>query len=114
MQKLIFWVACLVVLALSLSPTEHLPQQIFSIWDKAQHALAFAGLMVLGLWAYPLRGKYLALGLLAYGLGIELAQAATGWRFGEAADLLADAVGVAAVWGLSLKFKRKANPTNEA
>jgi VanZ family protein len=58
--------------------------------------------MVLGLWAYPLRGLRLALGLLAYGLGIELAQAATGWRFGEVADLLADAVGVAVGWVVSM------------
>ena len=114
MKHFVYWLACATVLALSLSPTEVLPQEIFSIWDKAQHALAFAGLMVLGLWAYPLRGKYLAAGLMAYGLGIELAQTATGWRFGEAADLLADAVGVAAVWGLSLMFKRKAPLSHEA
>ena len=95
MKRLLFWSACVAVLALSLSPTEHLPEQLFSIWDKAQHALAFAGLMVLGSWAYPLRRLQAALGLLIFGLGIELVQAATGWRFGEVADLLADAVGVA-------------------
>lgn len=114
MKRLVFWMACAAVLALSLSPMERLPEQLFSIWDKAQHTLAFASLMVLGLWAYPLRAVPLALGLLAYGLGIELAQAATGWRFGEVADLLADAVGVALIWGLSTRIKRQAPTEPEA
>jgi VanZ family protein len=34
------------------------------------------------------------LGLLAYGAAIELAQSATGWRFGDWLDLLADLIGI--------------------
>lgn len=113
MKRLVFWSACAVILILSLSPAEHLPEQLFSIWDIAQHALAFAGLMVLGLWAYPSRGKPLAIGLLAYGLGIEFAQAATGWRYGEAADLMADAVGIALVWVWRQRLKRQDTTSTE-
>ena len=50
-----FWAMLLCVTVLSLLPTDYLPPQIFSLWDKAQHALAFAALAALGLQAYPHR-----------------------------------------------------------
>lgn len=90
-----FWALMLCVTVLSLMPTAYLPPQVFSLWDKAQHALAFTALALLGLRAYPRRLWHLALGLLVLGGGIELAQAATGWRHGEWGDWLADAVGLA-------------------
>ena len=89
-----FWLLVLAVVTLSLTPVEHLPPQVFDIWDKAQHAFAFAVLAWMGLWAYPLRRWQLLAGLLLLGGAIELAQAATGWRYGEWADLFADVVGV--------------------
>lgn len=101
--RLAFWVCLLAVVALSLTPVQHLPQQVFSLWDKAQHAGGFAVLTLLGLWAYPHRVTALLVAMLALGVGIELAQAATGWRYGDVADWVADAVGVAAaytVWRL--------------
>ena len=48
-----FWSAALGVAVLSLMPTNYLPAQVFSLWDKAQHALAFTALASLGLLAYP-------------------------------------------------------------
>jgi hypothetical protein len=39
-----------------------------------------------------------ALGLLGYGLAIEFAQAAIGWRFGDWQDWSADAFGVAVAY----------------
>lgn len=101
--RLAFWACLLAVVALSLTPVQHLPQQVFSLWDKAQHAGGFAVLTLLGLWAYPHRATTLLVAMLALGVGIELAQAATGWRYGDVADWVADAVGVAAaytVWRL--------------
>jgi VanZ family protein len=98
MPKLAFWLACATVAVLSLLPADQLPTGLFDWWDKAQHALAFAGLSLLGLWAYPRRSGRVIVGLLALGAGIEVAQAATGWRIGEAADLLADAVGIGVGW----------------
>lgn len=90
-----FWALVLCVTVLSLMPTSYLPPQVFSLWDKAQHALAFTALSWLGALAYPGRAWPLAAGLLALGGAIELAQAATGWRHGEWTDWLADAVGLA-------------------
>lgn len=48
-----FWALALCVAVLSLMPTNYLPAQVFSLWDKAQHALAFTALASLGLLAYP-------------------------------------------------------------
>jgi VanZ family protein len=47
-----------------------------------------------------------AIALLAFGGAIELAQAATGWRYGEWSDWLADAVGLAAGWALAWHPRR--------
>lgn len=101
--RLAFWACLLGVVALSLSPVQNLPPQVFNVWDKAEHAGGFAVLTLLGLWAYPHRVTALLVAMLALGVGIELAQAATGWRYGDVADWVADAVGVAAaytVWRL--------------
>ncbi|WP_201451437.1 hypothetical protein [Hydrogenophaga sp. BPS33] len=67
---------------------------VFNFWDKAQHASGFAWLAVLGVLSYPKKPRGVALSLLAYGAAIELAQAATGWRYGEWSDLAADGVGI--------------------
>ncbi len=98
LPRIAFWLACAVVAVMSLLPAEVLTGGIFDWWDKAQHALGFAGLALLGLWAYPGRSGWVIAGLLAFGAAIEVAQAATGWRIGELPDLLADAVGIAAAW----------------
>lgn len=100
--RLAFWGLALAVTGLSLTPVQHLPPQVFDIWDKAQHALAFAALAAMARWAYPgASWRTLAVALLLHGAAIELAQAATGWRHGDVADWLADAVGVGVV-GLGL------------
>lgn len=92
--KLGFWVLLLGVVVLSLLPGEYLPPQTASIWDKAQHASAFAVLGAWGLLAYPRQPWRVLIALLAFGGAIELAQASTTWRFGDWQDLLADAVGL--------------------
>ena len=81
---------------LALLPTERLLDlPVFSWWDKAQHALAFAVLAVLAGVAWPQHPTWRwGMALLCYGFLIELAQFATGWRHGELQDALADAVGV--------------------
>ena len=101
-----FWALALCVAVLSLMPTNYLPAQVFSLWDKAQHALAFTALASLGLLAYPRQPWRVAIALLAFGGAIELAQAATGWRYGEWSDWLADAVGLAAGWALAWHPRR--------
>jgi VanZ family protein len=65
--------------------------------DKLAHACAFLGLGWLADFAFPGRpyGMAKILPLLAYGLGIELAQAFQPGRVASAADWLADAAGLA-------------------
>ncbi|MCK9506569.1 MAG: VanZ family protein [Porticoccaceae bacterium] len=92
--KTLFWLACTAVTAASLAPTEYLPP-VFNWWDKAQHTLAFLVLGLMGYWAYGQKNRtWILVGLLALGGLIEIAQAATGWRYGDLADLLADGVGL--------------------
>ena len=87
-------IAALVVVCLL--PGADLPK--VNVSDKLEHALAFLLLSAAAVQLF-VRGKPLAiiaLGLLALGAGIELAQALlTTSRMMEAADLLADAIGVA-------------------
>ena len=103
LARVAFWACLLGVVVLSLTPVQQLPPQVLNLWDKAQHAGGFAVLTLLGLWAYPQRAVTLLAAMLALGAGIEVAQAATGWRYGDVADWVADAVGVVAaytVWRL--------------
>ena len=102
--------ALAVVTVLSLLPGDYLPPVAFNVWDKAQHTLGFLVLGALGLWSYPNNILRVVMGLLIYGAAIELAQAATGWRFGDWQDWLANAVGVALAYGLW----RTAKPTTES
>ena len=48
-----FWALALCVAVLSLMPTNYLPAQVFSLWDKPHHALAFTAPASLVLLAYP-------------------------------------------------------------
>jgi VanZ family protein len=99
-MPLMFWGGVVIVTVLSLLPGAYLPPVAFSVWDKAQHVLGFLVLGALGLWSYPSRSVRVVFGLLIYGAAIEWAQAATGWRFGDWQDWLANAVGVAGAYGL--------------
>jgi VanZ family protein len=90
--------ACLVtVLVLALLPTNQpLPT---TGWDKTDHILAFAVLTLLGFHCgYRTR---LAIGLLSYGIGIELLQGLTSYRYAEWRDVVADAMGIAVAFLLA-------------
>ena len=98
MRRSAFWLCVLVVLVLALLPVAtHLPS---TGWDKANHALAFGVMTVLGRWAYPRSTAALVLGLLAYGGLIEALQALTPDRSSEWVDWLADCIGLALAWTL--------------
>ncbi|HEY0885963.1 MAG TPA: VanZ family protein [Ramlibacter sp.] len=97
-----FWLCVAAVLALSLvPPAQHLPS---TGWDKANHALGFALLAVLGLAAYPARAASVLPGLLAFGAAIEVLQSLTGYRTAEWLDLVADGAGLLAGWPLARWF----------
>lgn len=102
LARLIFWLIMLVMTALFLVPQEFVSGAIFDWWDKAQHALAFGVLMLLGFVAYPKYFWRIAMSLIVYGAVIEVIQSWTGWRQGDVMDVLADAVGVL-LMGLLIK-----------
>ena len=86
------------VLVLALMPSP--PQAITTGWDKSNHMLAFGVMTWLGCKAFPQRGVPLLLGLLAYGVLIEILQSYTPNRSAEWLDLLADGVGVFLGWAV--------------
>ena len=100
LMRLGWYLAMVAVTVLALLPIEHLQLPVFDWWDKAQHALAFVVLTGWALLLWPHAATHVALSMLAYGAGLEVAQWAVGWRFAEWADLAADAVGVFVAWGL--------------
>jgi len=74
MPRVIFWAACVIAFVMSVLPDP--PQLPGLLSDKAQHALAFLLLAVLGVWAYPrVKKRHLLLGLAAFGALIEIVQA---------------------------------------
>lgn len=102
----LFLLALAVIAWLSLSPIEELPVGV-TLWDKAQHAIAYLGLALIGAWAFPERSGRLAAGLVAFGVGVEILQAAMGLgRQGDAIDAVANTIGVTA--GLALAWTARA------
>lgn len=71
--------------------------------DKVMHVLAYATLMswFANLWTKPATRIKTAIGLVMLGIALEFVQRWTGYRTFEAADMLADAIGVAAGWLLA-------------
>lgn len=99
--RAVFVLALLLTWGLSLWPFPPGPG-VLPHADKLQHALGFMGLAGLGRLAFGAAAcDRLMLGLLVQGLAIELAQGLfTLHRQASAADLLADAVGLALAAGL--------------
>ena len=91
--RLAFAVVLLGVFWLALLPAPDVVQLV-SWQDNIEHAVLFAGLALLALAAWPGRAGTIAIGLLLYGAGMEVAQSFTAHRFGDPWDWLADAVGL--------------------
>jgi VanZ family protein len=90
----LFLLALVAITALALLPKP--PAEASLGWDKANHLAAFALLTLLARGGWPQwRWAGLWSGLLSYGVLIECAQHATPHRSAEAADVLADALGIA-------------------
>ena len=80
------------MLVLSLMPPAGIPSGL-QFWDKAQHALGFGALTLLGRIAdMPVRWLYP--GLAVWGAVIEVLKSFTPWRQADGMDWLADMVGV--------------------
>lgn len=90
----LFVAGCLTILYLSLAPTTAIPS--VTLWDKVEHATAYFGLSLLGIWAFPERARPVVVGLILGGIGVEIAQATMGWgRDGDPLDAVANTIGVA-------------------
>ena len=96
------WVAGVVVI--SLTPVPELPDLGFGRFDKLLHLAAYAFLMT---WFVqlnpPARYALLAAGFASMGMGLELLQALTRYRSLEYLDMLANALGAVAGWGLGAR-----------
>jgi VanZ family protein len=108
--RVAFWCSALVLAIASLVPLDLLPPQAATIWDKGQHASGFAWLALVGLLGYGHRPWTVLAALLVYGGVIELLQAATGWRYGEWLDFLADGIGVVIGTTIWLAVRRLTTP----
>lgn len=100
-ERVALWRALLLLLLvailwLALSPVP--PKTVDTGWDKANHAMAFAALGFVSVWAWwprPRGWAGLVLALLAFGGAIEIAQTFLPPREGDWWDLLADGAGIA-------------------
>ena len=94
-RRSVFGAVCLAVFTIALLPGEPGEPSLIG-WDKLSHIMAFIVLTVLLRAAWPAMTRRTgALGLLTYGLAIELGQSLTGWgRTASLADLVADLVGI--------------------
>ena len=74
--------------------------------DKLNHCLAFAALGLATFRAFPRWCRAAALGLLGFGVLIELVQAGLPTRSAEWPDVLADALGIGLGWALSQGWRK--------
>jgi hypothetical protein len=95
MWRGLFACALAAIMVLALIPPGDGPDW-FAQADKLRHAVAFIALWAIGRRARLRPTWALALGLLGFGIAIELAQALTTYRDSSVADVLADAVGIVA------------------
>jgi len=100
------WLYAAAIVFLSLTPKP--PDPGFEYGDKLGHLAAYALLMAWFCWLYRYRYTRLAYGLAWIGMGIalEFAQAATGYRSFELADMAANSLGVLLGWGISATLRR--------
>jgi VanZ family protein len=98
----LYGLAVAILLYLTLAPSKALPT--VNLWDKAEHAIAWAVLAGVGLILFPRHAVAIAVFALAFGVLVEVLQGALPFgRDMDWKDWVADAVGVAAamlVFGL--------------
>ncbi len=94
----IFALACAILLYITLAPGQDVPG-VGLVWDKAEHATAWAVLTGAGLLLSTRRRWLIPLFAFLFGAAVEVAQAVMPLgRDGDWRDLAADTVGVAAAW----------------
>lgn len=98
--RLLLLLALVAITVLALIPQTEVP--VTTLWDKADHALAFLVLGVLAQWAFPAARFALPIApaLIGYGALLEIVQTLTPTRVGSFADLVADLIGILLAAGL--------------
>lgn len=100
------WAYAAALVFLSLTPKP--PDPGFEHGDKLGHLLAYGLLMFWFCVLYRHRSTRLAYGIgwVLLGVVLEFAQAATGYRSYELADMAANSLGVLLGWGISATLRR--------
>ena len=103
----LFFLGIVAVTIGSLRPELSVPGPEEASWFA--HFVAYAGLTVIGAFAFPERGRlvWVAAGVLVLGVAIEFAQLYVPGRYGTVDDGIVDLCGVAAGCGLSLWLRRR-------
>jgi VanZ family protein len=102
----IYGLACLILLYITLAPGKDVPGAGF-LWDKAEHATAWAVLTGAGLLLSTKRRWAIPLFAFLFGAAVEVLQAVMPFgRDGEWGDLAADSVGIAVAWLVWLGMRR--------
>lgn len=106
--RVAFWLAVIAGIVSALWPQPVPNEPWFPGADKVEHALSFALLLGIGLRAGYRNPLALAIGLLALGGAVELAQGAlTTTRSAEWLDWFADAAGIALGWATAWLAARR-------
>lgn len=95
-----------VITCLSLMPARDLPDASLLVWDKAQHALAWFGVGVLGVCGYPNRHLVVLLIAWIWSVAIEVLQHASGERMGDWQDALANGIGLALALAVTHRWRK--------
>src|SRR6201996_8845105 len=94
----IYVLACLILLYITLAPGKDVPG-VGLVWDKAEHATAWAVLTGAGLLLSTKRRWAIGVFAVLFGAAVEVLQAVLPFgRDGDVLDLTADIVGVAAAY----------------
>ncbi|MFL2903799.1 MAG: glycosyltransferase [Limisphaerales bacterium] len=102
LSRWLFWATCLLLIFISLAPFNPtlFADSKINFLDKIHHISAYCALCVVGFLAYRKHVFFVVTGLFFMGVMIEAAQYATGWRYMELGDILANAVGITIGFGL--------------
>ncbi|HEY3947888.1 VanZ family protein [Phenylobacterium sp.] len=94
----LFALACLILMYLTLAPGRDVPG-VGLVWDKAEHATAWAVLTGAGLLLSTKRRWAIGVFAFLFGAAIEIGQTIMPFgRDGEVLDLVADSVGIVAAY----------------
>ena len=106
--KGLLWVALITILLLSLLPLSSPMLELFSWQDKVHHFVAHGALCFLAIRSYGDSHSIWTIGfsLVAFGLGLEIAQSITGYRFGDPLDVVANSLGIVIVATMHLVQQR--------